>query len=85
MGSSEARYGLLVRLAWELWGVPANSLLVVTGGCEAVLWVLGPGGRREAVLAVPRGECWRLLWRGYELDAERLAEAARRIAAGVAA
>ncbi len=83
MQISRARYVLLVRLAWELRAVPVGSILVVPCRGEAVLWVLGRWGRKEAVLAVPRPDRWRLLWRGTELDAEALPEAARVIAAAV--
>ena len=85
MHISKTRYTLLVRLAWELRAVPVTSLLVLPGHGEAVLWVLGRDGRKEAVLAVPRPDRWRLLWRGAELDAESVPEAARRIAATIAA
>ncbi|GAA4622388.1 hypothetical protein GCM10023196_014380 [Actinoallomurus vinaceus] len=85
MQMSKTRYALLVRLAWELRATPVTSLLVVPGHGEAVLWVLGRGGRKEAVLAVPRPDRWRLLWRGVELDVASVPEAARRIAAAVAA
>jgi hypothetical protein len=85
MQISQTRYALLVRLAWELRATPVTSLIVVPGHREAVLWVLGKDGRKEAVLAVPRPDRWRLLWRGVELDAASVPEAARRIAAAVAA
>jgi hypothetical protein len=82
---SKTRYTLLVRLAWELREVPLTSLLVLPGHGEAVLWVSGRDGRKEPVLAVPRPDRWRLLWRGTELDAESTPDAARRIAATVTA
>ncbi len=85
MRASETRFELLVRLAWELRAVPATSLLVVPGNGEAVLWVMGTRGRREAVLAVLRVDRWLLLWRGTELDPAQMPEAALRIALGVAA
>jgi hypothetical protein len=80
---SKMRYTLLVRLAWELRAVPLTSLLVLPGHGEAVLWVRGRDGHKEAVLALARPDRWRLLWRGAELDAESAPEAARRIAATV--
>lgn len=85
MQISETRHALLARLAWELRAVRVGSVLVVSGHGETVLWVLGRGGRKEAVLAVHRPDRWRLLWRGAELDGRRPADAARHIAAAVAA
>lgn len=85
MQISETRHALLARLAWELRVVRVGSVLVASGHGETVLWVLGRGGRKEAVLAVHHPDRWRLLWRGTELDGRRPADAARHIAAAVAA
>jgi hypothetical protein len=82
MTTSETRFALLGRLAWELRGISVTSLLVVPASGEPVLWVMGNGGRRDAVLAVPRPEKWQLLWRGRELE---VADALQTIARAVAA
>jgi hypothetical protein len=79
------RYGLLVHLAWELRAIPVSSWLVVPYCAEPVLYVPAREGRKDAVLAVQRGECWRLLWRGAELDGMRPGIAARHIAMAIAA
>ncbi|MEW2358645.1 MULTISPECIES: hypothetical protein [Thermomonosporaceae] len=81
MGACGARYGLLVRLAWELRAVLASAVLVFPYYAEAVLYVPCRDGRREAVLAVQRDGRWLLVWRGGELEADRLDVVARRIAA----
>jgi hypothetical protein len=85
MRTSETRYTLLVRLAWELRATRTTSQLVVPACGEPTLWVLGTAGRRDAVLATQFQNRWLLLWRGTELDAERLPEAAQAIAAAVTA
>lgn len=85
MQISETRHALLARLAWELRVLRVGSVLVVSGRGETVLWVLGHGGRKDAVLAVHHPGRWRLLWRGTELDARSPADAARHIAAAVTA
>jgi hypothetical protein len=46
---------------------------------------MGAVGRGDAVLATQFQNRWLLLWRGTELDAERLPEAAQAIAAAVTA
>ncbi|MFC9976485.1 hypothetical protein ACFVH6_36870 [Spirillospora sp. NPDC127200] len=85
MAPSEARYALLVRLAWELRAVPASSFIVLPYHAEPVLYVPCRDGRREPVLAVQSDGQWRLVWRGTELDIERLDVTARRIALEAAA
>jgi hypothetical protein len=87
MTTSETRYALLARLAWELRAPRTTSQLVVPAGGdgEPTLWVMRTAGRRDAVLATQCQNRWLLLWRGTELDAERLPEAARAIAAAVTA
>jgi hypothetical protein len=85
MAPCEMRFRLLVRLAWELRGVPATSVLVVPYHAEPVLYVPCRGGAREPILAVQRDRRWLLVWRGRELDTERLEGIARRIAMEAAA
>ncbi len=80
MGPCGTRFGLLVRLAWELRAATASTVLVFPFYSEAVLYVPCRNGRREAVLAVQRDGRWLLVWRGGELEADRLRDAARRIA-----
>ncbi len=85
MPPSEARYALLVRLAWELRAIPASTLLVFPYHAEPVLYVPCRDGHHEPILAVCLSGRWRLVWRGTELAAERLHDAARRIAMEAAA
>ncbi|WP_344596900.1 hypothetical protein [Actinomadura vinacea] len=80
MAPCETRYGLLVRLAWELRAVPVTTVLVLPYHAEPVLFVPRWDGRREPVLAVRRTERWLLIWRGHEIEADRLGALARRIA-----
>jgi hypothetical protein len=85
MRTSETRYALLARLAWELRATRTTSQLVVPACGEHTLWVMGTAGRRDAVLATQCQNRWLLLWRGKELAAEALLEAAQAIAAAVTA
>ncbi|GAA3939593.1 hypothetical protein GCM10023085_21260 [Actinomadura viridis] len=82
MAPSEMRYALLAGLAWRLWTVSLGCWLVFPERAEPVLFVRCRDRRRDPVLAVERGQTWLLLWRGLELNASGLDEAARRIAAG---
>ncbi|WP_067824527.1 hypothetical protein [Actinomadura kijaniata] len=72
MGPSEARFALFVRLVWEMRAVPATTVMVFPHNAEPVL-----GVRRRG--------CRRLVWRGVELEADRLELVARRIATEAAA
>ncbi len=86
MTVGETRFALLVRLAWELRGVPVSSYLAVPVNGEPVLFVPRRRGTRLVVLVAQRGRAWRVLWDdGQEADARRLDVAARQIAAAVAA
>ncbi|GAA1586031.1 hypothetical protein GCM10009678_80770 [Actinomadura kijaniata] len=85
MGPSEARFALFVRLMWEMRAVPATTVMVFPHNAEPVLFVPCRAGHREPVLAVRRRGCWRLVWRGVELEADRLELVARRIATEAAA
>lgn len=80
MTVSDARYALLVHLAWELRAIPVSSWLVIPHFAEPVLYIPRRDGRKDAVLAVQRDGYWRLLWRGAELDGGTLGAAAQRIA-----
>ena len=84
MAPCEIRYGILVRLAWELRAVPVGTWLVLPCRAEPVLYVAAGNGRKDAIVAVRHAGHWRLLWRGAELDGGDLDLAARHIAAGIA-
>ncbi|MCW2917893.1 MAG: hypothetical protein JWN52_5961 [Actinomycetia bacterium] len=84
MTTSETRYALLARLAWELRATRTTSQLVVPAHGEPTLWVMGTD-RRDAVLATQCQNRWLLLWRGTEMDADRLPAVAQAIAAAVGA
>ena len=85
MAPCQTRYVLLVRLAWELRAIPASPLLVFPYFAEPVLYVPCRNGHHEPVLAVQYDGRWRIVWRGCDLDAERLSVAAKRIALEAAA
>lgn len=82
MTPSQARYALLVHLAWELRAILVSSWLVIPRCAEPVLYVARGDGRADAILAVQRDGHWRLMWRGAELDGGTLGAAADRIARG---
>ncbi|XVQ13910.1 hypothetical protein ACQP1W_15630 [Spirillospora sp. CA-255316] len=81
MAPSEMRYALLAGLAWRLWTGSLGCRLEFPRCAEPVLYVRCGDGRWEPVVAVECGHAWLLLWRGAEVDAARLDEAARTIAA----
>ena len=85
MTTSETRYALLARLAWELRATRTTSQLVLPAYGEPMLWVIGSAEHRDAVVATQYQNRWLLLWRGTELDADRLPEMAQAIAAALAA
>jgi hypothetical protein len=68
-----------------LRSVPATSVLVLPYHAEPVLYVPCRDGVREPVPAVRRDRRWLVVWRGRELETERLERVARRIAMEAAA
>jgi hypothetical protein len=85
MTPCETRYGILVRLAWELRSHGIASYIVVPSERTPLVSVYEHNGHRNLVLAAQHGERWSVIWRGMELDAADLRAVARSIARGAAA
>ncbi|MBW8481144.1 hypothetical protein [Actinomadura parmotrematis] len=85
MAPSGTRFEILCGLAWRMRGASIACWIVLPRNAEAVLYVRGRGGRREAVLVVERPSGWRVLWRGDEFDARQADDVAAVIGRGVAA